>query len=102
MHNLFIIWSDMNTTGIKIIDEQHRGVVSAINSLYLFMQYDKGEDIVVPTLNIIYQYTKIHFRTEESMLSRVEYPEFADHKKHHDAFVADLYKKIQCCPAKVR
>lgn len=48
MHTLFIVWSDMNETGIKIIDDQHRGIVSVINSLYFYMSYDKAGTFSFP------------------------------------------------------
>lgn len=35
---LCIVWSDTNNLGIPIIDEQHRGIISASNSLYFSMQ----------------------------------------------------------------
>jgi len=32
-NNLYIVWNQNNNVGIKIIDEQHRGTISTINSL---------------------------------------------------------------------
>ena len=39
MKNLYITWKNEDELGIPIIDEQHRGVVTAINSLFYFMQF---------------------------------------------------------------
>mgnify|MGYP002597985030 CR=1 FL=1 len=36
---LYIVWSDAFDTGVAIIDEQHRGLVSLINTFF----YHKGD-----------------------------------------------------------
>lgn len=94
MQNLFIVWNDVHKTGIKIIDEQHRGVVTAINSLYYFMQHNRGSIVVVPIFDIIEKYTQIHFLTEEAMLEQADYPAFSEHKKYHVSFVTSMRKNV--------
>ncbi len=93
LNNLFIVWGDINKTGIKIIDEQHRGIVSVINSLYFFIRHKHGENMIFPILELVRNYTQIHFKLEETMLAKAKYPELEAHKKHHAAFVAGLYKE---------
>ncbi len=45
-NDLYIIWHPDNDLGIPIIDEQHRGLVSAINSLHYFIKADKGVEMI--------------------------------------------------------
>ena len=80
---LYIVWSDNNKLGIPIIDEQHRGIVSTINSLHYFMQTGHGREIIKPTLITVQQYTDIHFRTEEALMTEAGYPAFDEHAKLH-------------------
>ena len=61
---LYIVWNDINKLGIPIIDEQHRGIVATINSFHYFIQEGHGLEALKPTLNILEQYTCIHFKTE--------------------------------------
>lgn len=42
MKNLYITWKPEHALGIPILDEQHRAVVATINSLFYFMQQDRG------------------------------------------------------------
>ena len=84
MKDLLIIWTDVNDTGISIIDQQHRGIISAVNSLYFFMRHKQEKEMLASVIATIEQYTKIHFATEEKLLKAAEYPDFDAHKKLHD------------------
>ena len=84
--SLYIVWKDENNTGIPIIDEQHRSIVSNINSLYYFIQKGESEDIVNYILETLKQYTEIHFTTEEELMKDANYPEIDKHISYHRAF----------------
>ena len=90
MKNLYITWKTENELGIPIIDEQHRGAVATINSLFYFMQEDRGMEALRPTLSVLEQYTKIHFETEEEIMKREGYPDFEAHVLLH----RDLVKQM--------
>ncbi len=85
---IYIVWSENNNLGIPIVDEQHRGIISTINSLHYFMQTGQSGEIIKPILIMLEQYTKIHFKTEESILERVNYPDLENHKKLHNNLLA--------------
>jgi len=80
-HRLFIIWKEEYNLGIHIIDEHHRGIVSTINSLHFGMQNNYIKDTLVPIIDMMHDYTRIHFQIEESFLEKIDYP---DAKRHHD------------------
>ena len=81
-----IVWKPDYDLKIHIVDEQHRGIVTAINSLYYGMQHKHGESMLVPIINMIYDYTRVHFDIEESFLERCSFPDM----KHHRALHAEL------------
>ncbi|MDR0517393.1 MAG: hemerythrin family protein [Fibromonadaceae bacterium] len=80
-HNVFIVWSPEYNLGIPIIDEQHRGIVSTINSLHFGMQNNYGKNILSPIIEMMHDYTRIHFQIEESFLEKIDFP---NAKKHHE------------------
>lgn len=82
-NTLYIVWSKANELGIPIIDEQHRGIVSTINSLFFFMQGRRGLEVLRPTIAILEQYTRIHFDTEEALMKEAKYPNFDSHVLLH-------------------
>lgn len=83
---LFIKWSDLHATNIPILDEQHRGIVEAINSLYYYMRKDRVSEVVIATMVKVEHYTFIHFLTEENLLEQAKYPYIDAHKRLHESF----------------
>lgn len=91
MHNLYIIWEEGYNLGIPIIDEQHRAIVSTINTYHYFIVDGKALSALKPTFITLEQYTKTHFTTEENIFEKTKYPEAQKHKKLH----ADLTTKMR-------
>ncbi len=86
-NTLFIVWNEEKSLGIPIIDEQHRGIISTINSLYYFIQNGRGDEVLKPTLTILEQYTTVHFKTEEDLMKKAKYPSLDQHMAYHEALV---------------
>ena len=87
-NTLFIVWNESNNTGICIIDEQHKGIISTINSLYYFVQNGNGIEIIKPILIMIEQYIEIHFKVEESLMLQSKYTSISEHIKLHKELAA--------------
>ncbi len=92
MHDsLYIVWNEQNNLGINIIDEQHRSIVSTINTFHYFVKKEIGDEAVNSVLKILEQYTYLHFKTEEALILEANYPEFQEHFELHKT----LIKKTQ-------
>ena len=89
-HNIFIVWRPEYDLGIPIIDEQHRGIVSTINSLYFGMQNKHGESMLAPIIGMVREYTRIHFDIEEDFQRKCEYPMASHHSKLHNELTKTL------------
>ena len=89
-HNIFIAWKPEYNLGIPIIDEQHRGIVTTINSLFYGMQHNHMKDMLVPIIDMIYDYTHIHFRIEENYHEKCNYPGAESHRILHEALTDKL------------
>jgi len=89
-HNVFIIWKQEYDLGIPIIDEQHRGIVTIINSLHYGTQSKCIKNILPPTINMLRSYANIHFQTEEHFLEILEYPGAASHRLLHQEYTSKL------------
>lgn len=92
---LYIVWQQKNMLGIPIIDEQHRSIVSMINTLFYFSQNGKNEELIDSVLDSLKQYTRLHFTTEEEMLYACGYPEAESHIAYHREFTAHVEKMLQ-------
>jgi hemerythrin-like metal-binding protein len=91
-HNVLIVWSHEYDLGIPIVDEQHRGIVSTINSLYYGMQNNQGEDLLRPIISMINNYTRTHFQIEEDFLKKCKFPGLKGHHELHNELIRKLDK----------
>ena len=95
-HNVFIVWKPEYDLGIPIIDEQHRGIVTIINSLHFEMQFAYTRDILTSIVDMMNDYTHIHFRLEESFLEKIDFPNANKHRDLH----RDLTSKLSAAGRK--
>ncbi len=77
-------WSDKFLTNVKECDEQHKKLVNLVNSLYDAMSKGKGKEVLGKILDELVSYTDYHFKTEERLFQKYDYPDFAKHKLEHD------------------
>lgn len=89
---LLIEWKPEYNLGIPIIDEQHRGIVTTINSFYFGMQNNHGANLLRPVIGMIKEYTRIHFEIEEDFLRKYKYPGLERHHELHYDLIQELTK----------
>jgi hemerythrin-like metal-binding protein len=89
-------WRSQYETGDPLVDSQHQSIFSAINALSTAMMEGQGEELLQDTLNILREYTELHFECEEKFMLSHQYPGYADHQLKHQRFkerVAQLTAK---------
>jgi hemerythrin len=86
-----IEWSDALSTGVKEIDDQHKTLVDMLNELNEAVHGGWGKDARKMVIDKLFEYTAIHFATEESLMRVSKYPRADAHKKQHDDLV-DMVK----------
>jgi len=97
MENKMVVqWQNSYSVGVKPIDEQHMELIRLTNKL--FNSCMAGQDKVnTAFLNAVHEavdYTGYHFGTEEKMMERIKYPDYARHKQEHADFVREVYIKV--------
>jgi hemerythrin len=93
----YVKWSDTYSTGVSLIDEQHRGLLDLINDLFNHVTGNKAEEQAYfqEVIQQAVQYVKFHFATEEKYLTSIGFPGFAEHKKAHEQFVLTVITTIK-------
>lgn len=82
----YMIWDDKFSVGLKLIDDQHKTMIDMINSFYDNYQED-NHAAMKELLSSMTTYTQTHFKTEENLFDRYEYPHSPSHKKEHAEFI---------------
>ncbi len=99
---LFIVWSDKYATGIPILDEQLRGLVSLVNCFY-FHRADADKDIecvLVPTAEMFKSYARLHFYTVEKLMALSGYPDVEKYAKRHRTIMDSILRMDMICRSK--
>ncbi len=81
--SIFIAWKPEYESGVLIIDEQHRGIVAAINSLFYAAHHGTGGGILPHVVGMVTEYAAIHFRTEEELHEKCGFPDSKQHRALH-------------------
>ena len=91
-HGVLIPWKPEYELGIPIIDEQHRGLVAAINSLHCAVLNEFGEKMIEPVIGMTKEYTLVHFATEEFFLKKCGFPDMEQHCEQHKGLMRSLFE----------
>jgi hemerythrin len=81
-----IPWSDAYAIGDTVIDSQHEVWFQRINS---FLEATDKESLT-HCETLMYQYTRIHFRYEETLMRSVSYPDLRLHIHQHNELLDNL------------
>jgi len=87
-----VIWEDKYSTGIEMIDNQHRQLVELTNQLYLacFAGDEALSTVFKDAMSRMVEYVRFHFSAELKLLNEINYPDYHNHKKMHDNLVQDI------------
>jgi hemerythrin len=84
-------WSDALSVGVPSLDDQHKKMVCLLNLLHDGMMTGKDKMALGDVLKALIASTAMHFKYEEDLLARVDYPEGQSHRAEH----AELTRQIQ-------
>ena len=76
-------WSEEFSVGLRLIDNDHRGLFDAMNDLQDAVEHRRGEAEIGHTITYLIRYVQEHFEREERLMREYGYPEVAEHKNKH-------------------
>jgi hemerythrin len=93
----YVAWSNSYSVGIKVIDDQHKGLLEFVNDVFNHASGDAKQERAYfsEVIQQAVQYVKEHFATEEKYMISAKYPGYAEHKKAHDQFTLTVVKSVQ-------
>lgn len=89
--DLFIEWDDKYKVDIIEIDAQHKKLFAIYNNLVEAMFQGVGIKELGNALNELFDYSVVHFMTEEGYMEKYRYSEIENHKAAHKAFRERFY-----------
>ena len=89
-----IKWSDKYSMGIKLIDDQHKGLLDFVNELFSHVTGNEEEERVYfdGVIQQALEYVSNHFVTEEECMRAENFPDYTKHQMAHNEFKLAVIK----------
>ena len=87
---VYVIWRDEYSVGNSDIDDQHKRIIGIINTVFSLVKDGGSEEDFWKALDGLKQYTIVHFKFEEGILSLAEYPGLKEHILVHQKMNARI------------
>jgi len=96
-HEKHVTWSDRYSMGVKVIDDQHKGLLDVANDLFNHATGDEYEEreYFKKVIQQAVKYIKEHFETEEKLMAATKFPGYAEHKTIHDGFTRTVLNSVK-------
>jgi len=85
-----IHWREQMTVDGGVIDQDHRHLIEIINQFEKFADDGLDREEGMEILYALKFYASTHFKREERLQRRVDYPHYEAHKKEHQALAGQL------------
>ena len=82
----FVQWSDNLSTGVPVLDGQHKLLLSYINKLHRGIMQGESSELLLEILDALAGYAFTHFNTEEIFFAQGDYPAIKEHIEVHQRF----------------
>jgi len=88
-------WDPSYFTGNNLVDAQHQELFRMVNDLHDAIVANKSKEILALTLEKMAKYTIEHFKSEEALMTQVNYPAIAGHRRKHEALTEEVQALIE-------
>lgn len=78
-----IAWTDVLETGVEALDADHRALIDQCNNLTALMEEAGSWGAAVESARRLTEDCTRHFRAEEELLERTEFPRREQHREKH-------------------
>jgi hemerythrin len=80
-----LVWNPQYTVHVEELDAQHQKLFNITN--HVFDMYEKGSGDLLPSLKDLVEYLCKHIKTENTVMIRCGYPDYAAQNTQHEIFI---------------
>jgi hemerythrin len=88
----YIEWSDKYSVGNDMVDTQHQKLMDIINRYHDALEAKRPRAELVKIFDEVADYAIYHFRDEEALMERIQFPKMARHKVIHKQLIEQIGK----------
>lgn len=85
-----IVWREALSIGNDLIDQDHRHLLSLINTVEELLTTDRPCTELLAAIDRLRDYTDFHFTREERIMLRLQYTKYDHHKHAHRSLIDQL------------
>ena len=83
-------WNDDYSVNVDKLDDDHKKLFQLTNDFYVGIKKKAPISEINRLIKDLKSYTFYHFRTEEELMDKNNFPDVAAHKKEHDSFIEKI------------
>ena len=88
-----LTWTEEYSVGVKELDDHHRQLFSLLNNNLKSVIENNGKSkTIAADLKKLQEYAVTHFKTEENLFLKINYPDAKAHLREHEEFRKELRK----------
>lgn len=88
-------WTEKYRVNIAELDQQHQGLFDTVNQLNAALTSGEAQAATDAILQKLLDYASTHFASEETLMSKFNYPGLPTHRAEHQAFVDRVVKLVK-------
>ncbi|MFP4460928.1 MAG: bacteriohemerythrin [Thermotogota bacterium] len=89
-----MLWKDQYKIGVEQIDKQHQELFKRLNTFLTVLRngqpLEEKMDEIEETFGFMGEYVDVHFKSEEALQRKINYPGYEAHHKIHEKFKKDI------------
>ena len=85
-----IIFTKNLSVSNDTIDHDHHFIINFINTIELLLKKKEESKYLIVVLDQLYEFTEQHFRREEVIQRKIEYPKSIKHRGEHSNLLSEL------------
>ena len=90
-----LTWSHECIVGVEAMDDQHGVLMDTLNDLRLMLVGGAERRAVCLQLELLIEFTQMHFQSEERLLQQHGFPGARNHESEHQHLIAKLYTALE-------
>lgn len=84
-------WNSQYAIGPKKIDDEHKILFDLINEFHTHWNEKFDPKEIALVLNKLIQYSEVHFRDEEAIMEKEDYPKLNAHRAEHEKLIQTIF-----------
>ena len=85
-------WDEKYNVNVAVMDSQHRRLADLVHQLHIALSPGQPMEQVRDTMSELIAFTRLHFATEEELMLKYQYPDYAAHLTEHKLVLGQMNK----------